>query len=90
MSLYWYFLENKDTKRLSFIRYILPKLLHKYTKEGILLDVKDKDSMLHVLKCWIPELGELDSTFKRSDISALKAFLSMTEDEIRLRMHVSH
>ncbi|GFO73417.1 hypothetical protein BJAS_P4209 [Bathymodiolus japonicus methanotrophic gill symbiont] len=78
------FFGEQGHKKTSFIRYILPKLLHKYTKEGILLDVKDKDSMLHVLKCWIPELGELDSTFKRSDISALKAFLSMTEDEIRL------
>lgn len=78
------FFGEQGHKKTSFIRYILPKLLHKYTKEGILLDVKDKDSMLHVLKCWIPELGELDSTFKRSDISALKAFMSMTEDEIRL------
>ncbi|TXK93977.1 hypothetical protein BMR08_16415 [Methylococcaceae bacterium CS2] len=78
------FCGEQGHKKTSFIRYILPKPLHKYTKEGILLDVKDKDSMLHVLKCWIPELGELDSTFKRSDISALKAFLSMTVDEIRL------
>ena len=78
------FCGDQGTKKTSFIKYLLPKSLQAYTKEGILLDVKDKDSMLNVLRGWIPELGELDSTFKRSDISALKAFLSNTVDEIRL------
>ncbi|GFO72860.1 putative DNA primase/helicase [Bathymodiolus japonicus methanotrophic gill symbiont] len=78
------FCGKQGYKKSSFIKYLIPKSLHKYTKEGILLDVKDKDSMLKTLCCWIPELGELDSTFRRSDISALKAFLSNTEDIIRL------
>ena len=47
------------------------------------LNVHDKDSLMQVLGCWIAELGELDATFKKSDISALKAFLTQVIDEIR-------
>jgi putative DNA primase/helicase len=42
-----------------------------------------KDHQLELLKYPIVELGELDATFRKSDISALKAFLSRTRDVIR-------
>lgn len=51
--------------------------------DGVTLDTRDKDSVLQVTSKWIVELGELDATFKRSDISALKAFLSRAHDEVR-------
>lgn len=51
--------------------------------DGVTLDTRDKDSVLQVTSKWIVELGELDATFKRSDISALKAFLSRALDEVR-------
>lgn len=50
---------------------------------GLTLDTKSKDSQLLALKHWIVELGEVDATFRKSDISALKAFIGGTEDTIR-------
>jgi len=52
-------------------------------KTGRSLNVHDKDSVKQILSCWIAELGELDSTFKKSDIAALKAFLTNDYDELR-------
>jgi Virulence-associated protein E-like domain len=42
-----------------------------------------KDQQITVLKYPIAELGEIDSTFKKSEVSALKAFLSRPVDELR-------
>lgn len=69
--------------KTAFIRSLLPKSLKGYLKDGILLDLSKADSKTEALSSWLTELGELDSTFKKSDISALKAFLSKQEDEIR-------
>ena len=50
---------------------------------GHTLDVRSKDSCLIVLKYWIVELGEIDATFKKSDVSALKSFTTQSVDNIR-------
>lgn len=42
-----------------------------------------KDSMLQALAFPIVELGEIDSSFKKSDVSALKVFLSREQDTLR-------
>ena len=42
-----------------------------------------KDHQMQVLRYPIVELGEIDATFRKADVSALKAFLSRTTDEIR-------
>jgi len=55
-----------------------------WIKDGLSLNPQDKDSVKMSVSYWIAELGELDATFKKSDIAALKAFLSMTTDELRL------
>jgi hypothetical protein len=52
-------------------------------KTGRSLLVHDKDSVKQILSCWISELGELDATFKKSDIAALKAFITSDMDEMR-------
>jgi hypothetical protein len=53
-------------------------------KEGVTLDTYDKDSVSKCLSHWIVELGELDATFKKSDIAALKAFITEKTDEYRM------
>ena len=53
-------------------------------RESAILDPKDKDSVLECLKFWGVELGELDATFKRADIAALKGFLTKDKDIIRV------
>lgn len=60
------------------------------TKEGALLSISDKDSVKSVISHWLVELGELDSTFKRSDIAALKAFVTRDKDEMRLPYAKAH
>jgi putative DNA primase/helicase len=52
--------------------------------DGCGLDLKDKDSIISAVSYAITELGEIDSTFKKSDMSALKAFLSKKKDDIRV------
>lgn len=50
---------------------------------GHTLDVRSKDSQLIALKFWIVELGEVDATFRKSDVSALKSFATQSVDSIR-------
>lgn len=52
-------------------------------KTGLTLDLKSKDSILTALRYWIVELGEVDATFRKSDISALKSFVTQDTDNIR-------
>lgn len=56
----------------------------KWFNEGLTLDPKNKDSVALAIGHWISELGELEGTFKRSDISSLKAFLTKDTDVIRM------
>lgn len=53
-------------------------------KIGEHLNPHDKDQLNRVTTHWIVELGELDGTFRRSDIASLKAFLSKPDDTYRL------
>lgn len=51
--------------------------------EGVRVDPDSKDSVLKAVSHWICELGELDATFRKADIAALKAFVSQGTDVIR-------
>jgi len=51
--------------------------------EGAMLIPGDKDSVGTTTSHWIVELGELDSTFKKTEISQLKAFLTKSIDTYR-------
>lgn len=54
-----------------------------FWKTSARLDMDSKDSIQQVTAYWLVELGELDATFKKSDIAALKGFLSSTHDTYR-------
>ncbi len=58
--------------------------------EGVTLDPKVKDSVIGVIGHWIAELGELDATFRKADISRLKSFISNKEDLIRVPYAKDH
>jgi hypothetical protein len=51
--------------------------------EGATLNPDDKDSVFTACSHWIVELGELDATFKKSEIAQLKAFLTKSTDTLR-------
>ena len=55
----------------------------KLLKDGMLLRPDDKDSVKQICSFWLVELGELDSTFRKSDIAALKAFITNDSDVLR-------
>lgn len=51
--------------------------------DGMLLKPDDKDSVKQTVSNWLVELGELDATFRKSDIAQLKAFLTKKRDVLR-------
>jgi putative DNA primase/helicase len=51
--------------------------------DGAILRPDDKDSVFQIVSKWIVELGELDATFKKSDMAQLKGFLTKDRDTIR-------
>lgn len=52
-------------------------------KDGYILRLDDKDNIFQCLSHWLIELGELEATFKKSDIAQLKAFIPMDKDILR-------
>lgn len=54
-----------------------------WNKDAVVIDTKSKDSLTKALKFWIAELGEIDATFRKTDIEALKGFLTEKVDVIR-------
>jgi putative DNA primase/helicase len=54
-----------------------------WVRDGQELKTTEKDSILDVLSRWIVELGEIQSTFSKSDIQSLKAFITKDLDRIR-------
>ena len=51
--------------------------------DGEVLNPADRDSVKRVVSKWIVELGEVDATFRKADIAALKGFISRDSDELR-------
>lgn len=58
-------------------------LRNEWFGESLVLDIRNKDTILNAVSCWIGEMGEIESTFK-SDINALKGFVSQAMDKIRV------
>ena len=70
--------------KTTFFKSLVPEHLKNYVATGEHLDPDDVTSLRRCLSVWLCEIGELDATFRRSDIERLKAFLSQGEDKIRL------
>ena len=50
---------------------------------GRSIDPRDRDSVQVATSVWLCELGEVDATFRRSDVAALKAFVTQESDSYR-------
>jgi putative DNA primase/helicase len=61
----------------------LPQTFVNADAELHLSGAKATDHQIQVLRYPVAELGEIDSTFRKSDISSLKSFLSRARDHIR-------
>ena len=52
-------------------------------QDGLMLRPDDRDSVKQVVSYWLVELGELDATFRKSDIAQLKSFITRDRDVLR-------
>lgn len=68
--------------KTAWFKSLAPKSLG-VIQDGLSLRPDDRDSVKQVVSYWMVELGELDATFRKSDIAALKAFITRDHDEIR-------
>ncbi|EIU6821497.1 virulence protein [Vibrio parahaemolyticus] len=73
---------NQSFRKTAFLSRI-GEIVQDAFLEGRALDPRNKDSVLPVIKSWIVELGELESSTKHSQ-GLLKAFISKGADTIRL------
>jgi len=68
--------------KTSWFKKLAPRELD-VMKDGYILRLDDKDNIFQCLSHWLIELGELEATFKKSDIAQLKAFIPMDKDILR-------
>lgn len=54
-----------------------------WAREGVMLDPSLRDSVQQATNVWLVELGELDATFRKADVAALKAHLTARTDTYR-------
>ena len=72
--------------KTHWFKRLVPQAL-KLSKDGLMLDPKDKDLVYQAVTNWMVELGEVDATFRKADIAQLKAFITKDTDLIRLPYH---
>jgi hypothetical protein len=70
--------------KTAWFNQLVPTHLKHYLADGMHLRVGNRDSEKIATSFWIVELGELDATFRKSDIANLKAFLSRQSDTMRM------
>lgn len=70
--------------KTNWFKNLVPPHQSHLIKDGMVIDPHDRDSMVPCLEHWLVELGEIDATFKKAEIAALKAFVNKQEDIFRL------
>ena len=68
--------------KTAWFKRLAPESLH-IIQDGLILRPDDRDSVRQAVGNWLVELGELDATFRRSDIAQLKAFITRDRDVLR-------
>lgn len=76
---------SQNIGKTAWVANLLPPgILSDYVLLGAHLDPSNRDSVKTAISHWIVELGEVDSTMKKSDVAMLKAFISQRTDKLRL------
>lgn len=74
----------QDMGKTWWTRKLVPESLRKdLIRTDATVDPKDKDQVSQVISYWICELGEIGATFRKSDIDALKSFITRDHDTMR-------
>lgn len=75
---------NQNLGKTWWVRKLVPEnTIPEAIRTGANINPHDKDSLSQAIAYWIVEIGELDATFRRSDIAALKSFLTNPKDIFR-------
>lgn len=69
----------------TWVKSLLPAHLSNYIGEGLHLNTNDDMSILACIKNIFVELGELEQSFKATDINQFKAFFGRTKDILNLK-----
>lgn len=78
------FVGGQGIGKTTWMGGLMPGEMRSYFKEGLELDPSNKDSVIQGVSAGLVELGELDATTRKADISSLKSFLSTMTDEFRV------
>ena len=70
--------------KTQWFKSLVPASHHSLIVDGVTLDPRNKDSVIGCTSHWLVELGELDGTFNKSDLAALKAFITKSTDYYRV------
>lgn len=70
--------------KTNWFKNLVPSEKQDFIRDGMSVDPHNRDSFMPCLEHWLVELGEIDATFKRSDLAALKAFINRNRDITRL------
>jgi predicted P-loop ATPase len=74
--------------KTSWLENLLPKKMRNdYFLGGRALDLNNKDHIMETLSNWLVELGEIESTFRKSDQEMLKNFITAKKDRYRPPYH---
>lgn len=69
--------------KTEFFKYLC-SFAPKYFKMGAELKFDNKDTVIKAISYWITELGEVEGTLKKSEVTDLKNFITADEDSVRL------
>jgi putative DNA primase/helicase len=74
----------QDLGKTWWTKKLVPESLRKeLIRTDATVDPKDKDQVSQVISYWICELGEIGATFRKSDLDALKSFITRDHDTMR-------
>lgn len=75
------FTGQQQQGKTTWLYYLVPRGMY---HQGLILRPDQRDSATKGLRFLVVEIGEIGTTFKRSDIEALKAYIGQREDVYRL------
>lgn len=73
---------DQGTGKTRWIMSLVPAGLG-WAQESVMIDPASRDSREAATRCWLSELGEIDATFRKADIAALKGMLTQRVDTYR-------
>lgn len=76
---------EQSLRKTTWFQNLLPKeLKSKYFLGGRILDLNKKDDIMETVDNWLVEMGEISSTFRKSDQEAMKNFITSYKDKFRI------